>query len=158
MGCGCVGTCSCTIVAGDGLSVMRIGDKFIISLVIDPASTAPITVGPAGIRVDCCEAGGEAVTVLVPLGSEQLVVGAVVATPTPPPLTKRVKIENVPASIGRVRMTYDGTAPVPGGLAGNGHFLNPGSIEYYDGDPTAMQFIQDGSDPANVVISYFDLV
>lgn len=85
MACGCTTTCGCVIQAGVGINVMQMGDTFIVSLatgvpasvadtdsveldvtggvltanvLLDPASTAPVSIGPAGLRVDCCENEG----------------------------------------------------------------------------------------------------
>lgn len=54
--CGCQAACGCNVTAGNGTTVQRLGDTFLVTAVADPTSPAAVTVGPGGISVACCDA------------------------------------------------------------------------------------------------------
>lgn len=93
---------------------------------------------------------------LMPLGREQITVGAVVESLTPPANTKVVLVENIPPSLGSIRWTDIGGPPVGGGISGYGHFLVPGSVFEYRGDASAFQMIRDGADDATIEVTYYE--
>lgn len=82
MACGCVETCPCCVtdsntmsflgsgaiddcfqgtVIVDPLGGLTTGDDG-VGILLDPASTAPVSLSADGLRVDCCEAGGNNVS------------------------------------------------------------------------------------------------